>query len=367
MPEQDKYDIEYIEDLKNAFKGRGLTLYLGAGVSQANGLPGWEELIVSLYYQTIQDGELADSFKPFPNYLYAIAEWQLQRSKLPLDVIVRRCKNAYHKNPDLFLQNLKINLYKSLGLTNTNFKKFKISPEEQKKLRDKNPTLKAVVELCKKSRPPKKGIASIITYNYDNLLDLMLLDDNDDFISIWKEGQDVAHLTPIYHVHGYIPAAYENINEDEIILSEQQYNMMSQDAYYWGNIIQTNQLLSNTGLMIGLSLTDRNIRRILDAVDKMPCPTHNYIILPSPKKIKITENSEDIKKISEKAKEYVEKFVDGGIKRPEKAPHEIIRIIDRISNSDSKSYKNDFADLGLKVIWIDDFKEIPHILKKISG
>src|SRR5215813_8571177 len=96
----------YIEELKAAFNRKDLTLYLGAGVSQASGFPGWEELIYSLYYQTLQDDEIY--LEAFPNYLYAIAEWMLQRSKEPLDVIVRKCKAMYQQDQHQFLRNLKI-------------------------------------------------------------------------------------------------------------------------------------------------------------------------------------------------------------------------------------------------------------------
>jgi hypothetical protein len=355
---------KYIKELNRAFSRGQLTLYLGAGVSQASGLPGWEELIISLYYQTINDDELQYSFRPFPNYVYAIAEWRLQKSKEPLDVIVRRCKAMYNDDRHIFLKNLKIMLYKSIGLEEYNFDTFTINQNDRNNLLSKNSTLQAIIDSCKKSVPGNKGIESVITYNYDNLLEIGLKG-SDAFAPVWKQGQGAGIQLPIYHVHGYIPIEKEDINEEDIILSEQQYNMMSQNAYYWGNIIQMNRLSTQTGLMIGVSLTDKNMRRILDAVKTTPHQNNNYIILKEPAAVELKEDSEEIRKISEKAKEYKNRFVGGNIKSDEKALGQIIHILEKINEFDKDVYKNDFNELGLKVIWIADFKEIPEILRSL--
>lgn len=49
-----------------------------------NGLPTWEELVLAMYFDVVSSEEIIDDqgqrWKPFPNYLYAIAEWQLERT-----------------------------------------------------------------------------------------------------------------------------------------------------------------------------------------------------------------------------------------------------------------------------------------------
>ena len=298
----------YIAELKNASNFGQLTLYLGAGVSQASGLPGWEELIVSLYYQTLRDDELEYDLFAFPNYLYAIAEGRLQKSKEPLDVIVRRCKGMYHDDRTTFLRNLRTILYRSLGMDQNNQLDFTISERAQRTLLEKNSTLQSIIELCKVSNPGIKGVRSVISYNYDNLLETALKG-NKECAPIWRKINRRSYLK--YQFIMYMATSLSRLpisREEEIILSEQQYNMMSQNAYYWGNIVQMNQLSTSTGLMIGLSLTDKNMRRILDAVQKTPRQNSNYIILKEPEPIPLTENSEEIKKIDDKARSYMEKL-----------------------------------------------------------
>jgi hypothetical protein len=68
------FNPQHLTDLKNAFNKNRLTLYLGAGVSQASGLPSWEELVLSLYFRTLNDDMVEFNLRPFPNYLYALAE-----------------------------------------------------------------------------------------------------------------------------------------------------------------------------------------------------------------------------------------------------------------------------------------------------
>ncbi|MBX9823065.1 MAG: hypothetical protein K2Y19_20865 [Afipia birgiae] len=47
--------VASIKALRTAFDQQRLTLFLGAGVSVANGSPTWEKLVLSLYFSTISE------------------------------------------------------------------------------------------------------------------------------------------------------------------------------------------------------------------------------------------------------------------------------------------------------------------------
>src|ERR1043165_4886983 len=83
-----------IEALRKAFREQRLTLFLGAGVSVANGLPTWEKLVLSLYFSTISEQKM-NGWRPYANYLYAISEWYLKRSIEPLEITARKTKSFY--------------------------------------------------------------------------------------------------------------------------------------------------------------------------------------------------------------------------------------------------------------------------------
>ena len=140
---------------------------------------------------------------------------------------------------------------------------------------DLNPTLKAIVDLCS-SNTSGKGVDRIVTYNYDNLLEIAL--GFDKVQSLWKADLLEAGKLPIYHVHGYIPAPVPISPEEapadkmskaqEIIFTEEQYHRATHDIYSWSNLTQLSSLNNYTVLMVGISLSDRNMRRILNVISR---------------------------------------------------------------------------------------------------
>ena len=111
--------IEYhghLPALQDAFHRGGLTFYLGAGVSKSNGLPSWEELVQALYFITLNDESFIYELKPYPNYLFALAEWVLKQKNEPLDIIIRKIKQWYEGKD--FISMMSNTLYAGLGRDN---------------------------------------------------------------------------------------------------------------------------------------------------------------------------------------------------------------------------------------------------------
>jgi hypothetical protein len=126
-----------IATLKHAFAEQRLTLFLGAGVSVANGLPTWEKLVLSLYFATISEQKM-NGWRPYANYLYAISEWYLEHSIEPLEITARKVRSFYKRNSageNAFL----MAIHEALYGVNT-----KMNPAA---LLRANPTLNAVVDL----------------------------------------------------------------------------------------------------------------------------------------------------------------------------------------------------------------------------
>lgn len=65
--------------------------------------------------------------------------------------------------------------------------------------------MRAIFEL---SRPKRRGkrLESIITFNFDDLIERALSNHRIEHVSIWKEGQAYGiDDLPIFHVHGFLP------------------------------------------------------------------------------------------------------------------------------------------------------------------
>lgn len=106
----------------------------------------------------------------------------------------------------------------------------------------------------------KLGIRAIINYNFDDLIEKNLKRLRVKHQSILSEGviPDTGELG-IYHVHGFLPQekkAYGNLTKS--------YHKLMLEPYNWANISQLNYMINNTCVFIGLSMTDPNMRRLLE-------------------------------------------------------------------------------------------------------
>jgi hypothetical protein len=347
---------QHIDRLRKAFNDKNLTLYLGAGASVGSELPSWDKLVLAMYFSAMEAEAEDRRLRPFPNYLYAIAEWHLGRRREPLDITARKVRRMYEGQD--FIGLLKDTLYGPFKLPDGN----SFHAPDADSVVHANATLASAAKLCAKPSRGRRGVSSVVTYNYDNLLEIALR--HDHLQPIWKANQEVARSKlPIYHVHGYVPLEGEGSNEDEIIFTEEQYYLASHNAYAWSNLVQIKCMSSSLGLMVGLSLTDRNMRRLLDALTKTPLTSENYVLLKKPRWPPIKDG--EIADIDRKARDYYTKFSRSGIKRENRRLTEVRRIVTEVERRDVIEETATLISLGVRPIWYRDYQEIPQIIEKI--
>jgi hypothetical protein len=353
-----------IDVLRRAYGNRNLTLYLGAGISIGSGLPSWDALILAMYFKVMDQQQLG-MWRPFPNYLFAIAEWQLQHLQEPLEISARKIRNHFKKDQPAFLNLLRKTLYEGLLQRDVEEPRLPSSGD----LRRGNPTLNGITELC--SPLDEAGVKSVITYNYDSLLEHAL--DQTRYQPIWKAGRFASTgELPIYHVHGYVPFHSNEPNSGsslrEIVFTEDQYNRVASDPYSWSNLVQLHCMSSTVGLMIGLSLSDRNMRRLLDAIRNAPLETNHFALLKRPQWR--APSSDELDRIHQKAQKYHERFEQSGVKLAPgtKGPNwrdEISGILQEVQNRASEQEMRVLKEFGIKPIWFHDYSEIPEKLRAI--
>ena len=193
-------------------------------------------------------------------------------------------------------------------------------------------------QLCIPNRG-KLGIRAIVNYNFDDLVEKNLRRMRVKYRSIYSEGVvPMSEELGIYHVHGFIPQdkeSYSKLTESLLVFSEEGYHKLMLEPYNWANMVQLNYMTNNTCVFIGLSMTDPNMRRLLEiAAQKRPDDElcRHYAIM---RRFKIGDSQE---------KDTVKSF-------------------EGVNESLQESF---FAELGINIIWVDEYSEIPKILQRIK-
>lgn len=305
LPQQKGLSLQTnrLASLKAELKNGRLTLICGAGVSIGAGIPSWDALLIKLLESMV-------------NKLSAEKSIDLSSKA------VSEFKEKYGSSALIIGKYLKVNL-------GNDFLK-----DVRDALYETNPTscqmIDSVVEM---SRPQRDGkpLDSIITFNFDSLIEENLKKHNIKHKAIFTES--VKHRSnelPIYHVHGYLPRKGTIPKDNEIVFSEDAYHSQFIEPFSWSNLIQLNKLSQNTCLFVGLSLTDPNLRRLLDVANRKNPDTDlaHYIIKKTPS------------------------FGTAG-----DGINELARFLE----------EQDANELGLNVLWVEEFSEIPLVVKELTN
>lgn len=203
------------------------------------------------------------------------------------------------------------------------------------------------------------NLDSIITYNYDDLLERCLknIDVDIPFSPIYSTGmKHEIHKLPIYHVHGYLPHKGKLTLKNKVILSEDDYHRQYSDIYGWSNLIQINKFKDLNCLFIGLSFSDPNLRRLLDIAKKErgDDDIHHYCFKKKYNKVKTQQKLE---KLLSENQEIMDEKSNAQLEL-EDAVEDLIKLREKFDEADALSF-------GVGVVWVDSYDEIPDLLKEI--
>lgn len=300
-------------------------LFLGAGVSMSAKMPSWKDLLKGLMGEVKQlNSQTLEAFKELSSH------------------VLEECGDS----------NLIMGRYLQTAITLHNSKAV-FSELIQKYLYNDNYTSLLLMNLARIVQ--QKKVNEVITYNFDDLLEQNLaklnLTDSVDYTAISKDAEIKGHNTlPIYHVHGIIP---KEGPVDTVVFSEEEYHKRYSTAYHWTNVEQLHALTRMHCFFVGLSMTDPNLRRLLDAAKEMNKSNsiNHYAFL----KRKNLENYclSDVNKTCK----YV--HVSGSLidKDKQKEIYDLnYAVIEKI-----------FIDLGVNVIWYEDHNDLPQLVAQVFG
>jgi len=352
---------QHIECLSEDFHKGHLTLYLGAGVSRGSGLPNWNTLIATLYYVAV-DADWYPKWKAYPNYLYALGEWLLSRSGESPEVATGKVA-SYFGSRTGFENKFKEALY----LPWKNEFGNDLSLPSKESLRAGNGLLDAVAKLCEATKDAA-GLHAVVTTNYDSLLEISLKGGCADqkFKPIWKTADMLTESQKgIFHVHGYLPPIGKGSPFDEIMLTEAQYHGAANDPYSWSNLTLIQCFSTSSGLMVGMSMADRNLRRLLHALQRTPLRKRQYVFLKEPDVPIMTPCDRD--HVAKQAQEYLESFQGSGIKHHHNLQEDMEYILNELVRQEKSMAMSAMDEMGVTPLWVNDYSEIPVILNAIRA
>lgn len=140
----------------------------------------------------------------------------------------------------------------------------------------------------------------------------------------------------LYHVHGFLPkvatkSQLDTLHIRSICLTEADYNMLYNQPYSWPIASQLSFFRENICLFIGCSLSDPNIRRLLEITAYNP-PKH-YAILPMM---------------------YKSTDASGAV------------VPKQFTTKDRLQIENHFYRIGINILWVRDYSAIPEWLHKLN-
>ena len=227
-----------------------LVLLVGSGVS-GDFIPTWEPLFIDLIDRAVEQGlgsknwEERNKIKGILTNVRGKPQWSFYEKA----GIVKRLLGRH------YIRELRDCLYARVkakygGNTGT------LSAAADKTL------LGSVASLCQ-----HKLVVAVITYNFDDLLDTVIHVKGRSVHTIYGREQRRFGTKglPIYHVHGFLPCEGPLPSEEEalVVFSQEEYFQTMLEPVSWQTTTQLYFLRNYTCLLLGTSVTDLNMLRIL--------------------------------------------------------------------------------------------------------
>ena len=233
-----KNNDDLVKELKQAMNIRKVSLILGCGVSMPyNSKMDWDKLVNSMY--DLLSDEHKFSVEGKDTAFKLIGSDNLSKSQYVKMVLDKNYLNAVYKT-----------IYSGFNV----------------KMLNKQTSLFSCADLIEKTRLVKK----VITYNYDDFLELLLKERGVSYNSMYSINSALNNDLPIYHVHGYLPKNAEKLSakekgkrSQELVLTEDEYFKCYSNSLNWQVAVQLMTFKDDCCLLVGNSATDFNEKKIL--------------------------------------------------------------------------------------------------------
>ena len=326
-----------LKGLRNAWRRGGLVPFVGAGASQAYGLPGWRSLVLELMYESTRSELFEGHTTP---YQRALSSWLADYCAFDLTVLasaVREQVGSESERRTTFARKLRELLYALY-----------------KPPASSEPTiLRSIAQLARQGE-----LATIITFNFDDLLEEELRAAGVQHYSVWNGNWGEGRGVPVIHAHGFLPREGP-LDPDSIVFAEDDYHDLSQQLFHWSQVEIIQSLRKHTALFVGLSMTDPNLRRLLDLGRREQRQAH-WVIQKRrelPPAAKLFDVLADIQR---RATEF---GADGATAvKPSQIEDALPQALVLANDFDQRL----LVRMAVKTIWVDRHSEIPSLIDLIA-
>jgi hypothetical protein len=164
---------------------------------------------------------------------------------------------------------------------------------------------------------------------------------------------------PIIHPHGFIPREGDFV-DCKVIFTERNYHELMETVFHWALTEIVAHLRHNTVLFIGLSMSDPNVRRLLDACRNSDIPPHWQ--LQRRHSIQDDQRNQIVQDVERRARDWGQILGDEHIKNTD----ELLEVIESTLRQADTYDRQLFESMGVKTIWLSSFVDIPLLLAEIG-
>ena len=339
-------NLSDLRALHAAWARRELVLFVGAGISIPYGVPSWQSLVLELLFDQAEGTRRLGPM--WPHYRRAVASWMTDYFAYDPLVLARLVEHSLSKREGAsadgeisdFLERVREHLYARLH------------PPTSRTL------LRAVGDLLAR---PVTGVAAVVTFNFDDLLEEELQDRNVPFVPIVSPDRQSGPGVRILHVHGFVPRQGP-IARAPMVFTEPDYHRLTESMFHWGLSEIVDALRKRTVLFLGLSMSDPSLRRLLDASRNAQIPPHYQI--QKRHAVDARDLPAAMADVERRARLYAEQMGTGS---DEAKPPEALADAVQAAVKQADTYDREvFESMGVKTIWVDSFDHIPAVVDAIA-
>jgi len=219
--------------------------------------------------------------------------------------------------------------------------------------------IQAIADLIGRSNS-RSGIDSIVTFNFDDLLERELQRRRVAVHRIASGDRQNGSGLRVIHAHGCVPMDGP-ISRKDIIFTEPDYHRLTESVFHWSLSDIVDLLRKKTVLFVGLSMSDPSLRRLLDASRNSDIPPHFQI--QRRHEVRDHEVLEVMTEVERRARDYAALLGKGFDEK--KKPFQLEDSINAALRQADTYDREVFESMGVKTIWVDAFDEVADIISAI--